>query len=275
MAERRKQILLTNDDGILSPGIWAAAEALSSIGFVSVVAPRVQYSSAGRSFPSQSDGRIEERVMTVHGQEWKVYAVGGSPAQTVQHALLEVLPEAPDLVVSGINYGENVGTGVTVSGTVGAAFEAAACGIPALAVSMQLQVIADYLSYSKEVDFSTAAYFTRLVAGMMLAQPLPPDVDVLKLEVPVGATTSTPWHVTRQSRHRYYSALPVKRKDWNEPARLDVEINVQPQDVEPNSDVHALLFDKYVSVTPLSLDMTSRTDLSALEDGLKKTDKGE
>ncbi len=271
MTTGRKQILLTNDDGILSPGIWAAAEALSTIGFVSVVAPRVQYSSAGRSFPNTSDGRIEERVMEVHGQEWKVYAVGGSPAQTVQHALLEILPQKPDLVVSGINYGENVGTGITVSGTVGAAFEAAACGIPALAVSMQLAVIEDYLSYSKEVDFSAAAYFTRLVAAMMFENALPPDVDVFKVEVPLGATTATPWHVTRQSRHRYYSALPVKRTNWDEPVKLSVEIDVKPEDVEPNSDVQALLFDKYVSVTPLSLDMTSRVDLAALEAHLKSS----
>ena len=269
MPAGKKQILLTNDDGILSPGIWAAAEALSAIGFVSVVAPRVQYSSAGRSFPNSSDGRIEERLMQVHGQEWKVYAVGGSPAQTVQHALLEILPQPPDLVVSGINYGENVGTGITVSGTVGAAFEAAACGIPALAVSMQLAVIEDYLSYSKEVDFSAAAYFTRLVAAMMLANPLPADVDILKVEVPLGASAATPWHMTRQSRHRYYSALPIQRSDWDQPAKISVEIDVKPQDVEPDSDVHALLFGKFVSVTPLSIDSTSRVALPDLEARLK------
>jgi len=269
MQTRKKQILLTNDDGIDSPGIWAAAEALSAIGFVTVAAPRVQYSSAGRSFPNDSDGRIEERIMQVHGQEWKVYAVGGSPAQTVQHALLEILPEPPDLVVSGINYGENVGTGVTVSGTVGAAFEAASCGIPAMAVSMQLAVIEDYLSYSKEVDFSAAAYFARLAASLMLEKKLPADVDVFKVEVPLGATPATPWHITRLSRHRYYSALPIKRTDWNAPFKLRVEIDVDEPNVELDSDVHALLFGKYVSITPLSLDMTARTDLQALEKSLK------
>src|SRR5512134_1609758 len=121
----KPQILLTNDDGIASPGLWAAAEALSQLGYVYVTAPRDQFSGAGRSFPITTDGVIRPQVMDVNGQEWTVYAVGGTPAQVVQHAVLEILPQIPDLVVSGINYGENVGTGITASGTVGAALEAA------------------------------------------------------------------------------------------------------------------------------------------------------
>jgi len=73
----------------------------------------------------------------VNGKNWTVHAVGGTPAQAVLHAVLEILPRKPDLVVSGINYGENVGSGVTVSGTVGAALDAAGLGIPALAVSLE------------------------------------------------------------------------------------------------------------------------------------------
>ena len=267
---KRKQILLTNDDGILSPGLWAAAEALGALGFVTVVAPRRQYSSAGRSLPNDSDGRIERQHLQIGTQTWEVYAVGGSPAQAVQHALLEVMPQPPDLVVSGINYGENVGTGVTISGTVGAALEAAAMGIPGLAVSMQLAVVEDFLSYSRSVDFSAAAHFTAQIAERMLAAPLPPDVDVLKVEVPLGATPQTPWRITRQSRHRYYDPYPEREGDWSQPGHIRARVNVQPGEVTPDSDVHTLYFDRLVSVTPLSLEMTSRLDLGTLDQQLRR-----
>jgi len=263
-----KQILLTNDDGILSPGLWAAARALAELGYVWVAAPRQQYSSAGRSLPNNSDGIIEERQVNVNGQDWKVYAIGGSPAQAVQHALIEILPTKPDLVVSGINYGENVGTGVTVSGTIGAAMEAATFGIPALAVSLQLEVIDDFLSYSEKVDFSTAAFFTQTIARQMLHKPLPHDVDILKVEVPVCATPQTPWHITRQSRHRYYESFAVREDGWHSPGKIGARINITQEEAEPGSDIQTLL-SGLVSVTPLSLDMTSRCDLRTLERSLK------
>jgi len=77
------QILLTNDDGIRSPGLWAAAQALSRLGAVTIAAPREQASGAGRSLPGTSDGLIREETVEVHGQQWKAYAVGGTPAQAV------------------------------------------------------------------------------------------------------------------------------------------------------------------------------------------------
>ena len=123
-------ILITNDDGVHSKGLWAAAEALAALGEVLVVAPEEEQSSTGRSLPRSSLGRIRKVEAEVNGQMVTGYSVHGSPAQTVQHALLELVPRPPDLVVSGINYGENIGTSVTISGTVGAAFEAAAFGIP-------------------------------------------------------------------------------------------------------------------------------------------------
>jgi 5'-nucleotidase len=146
----KPQILLTNDDGIQSPGLWAAAEALSALGYVTVAAPREQSSGMGRSLPGTSDGIIQPETLIVHGQAWTVYAVGGSPAQAVLHAVLEIMPQLPDLVVSGINYGENIGTGVTVSGTVGAAMEAAALGFKSLAVSLETDQ-KYHLSYSREI----------------------------------------------------------------------------------------------------------------------------
>jgi 5'-nucleotidase len=252
------QILLTNDDGIRSPGLWAAAEGLSELGYVHVVAPREQQTGMGRSLPTGSDGIIHPEKLSVHGKEWTVYAVGGTPAQAVLHGILEVMPAPPDLVVSGINYGENLGTGVTVSGTVGAALEAASLGIPALAASLQVPSHF-YMSYSKEVDFSTARYFTALFARKILEQGLPPDVDVLKLDVPDDATPDTPWEITRQSRQRYYRPLKPERQSWEQPGYVGYELSVRPEEDPPDSDIYTLLVKRHVSAAALSVDMTTRT----------------
>nr|BAL53203.1 stationary-phase survival protein SurE [uncultured Chloroflexota bacterium] len=262
----KRQILLTNDDGIGSPGLWTAAEALSALGFVTVVAPRHQSSGMGRSLPNTSDGIIYEETVQVKGESWKVYSVGGSPAQAVLHGILEIMPQPPHLVVSGINYGENVGLGVTISGTVGAALEAAALGYPALAVSLETDQ-RYHLSHSTEVDFSAAAHFTALFARLLLEKEMPFDVDVLKVEVPSDATPETPWEVTRLSRQRYYEPVPPKRSSWSEPAKVGYIERAQA--AEENSDVYVLREKRHVAVTPLSLDLTSRVDLTALEQLLR------
>lgn len=267
----KPQILLTNDDGILSPGLWAAAAALESIGFVHVVAPREQSTGMGRSLPGSSDGIIEEKTVKVNGRSWTVYAVNGSPAQAVIHAVLEIVPERPALVVSGINYGENFGTGVTISGTVGAALEAAGIGIPGLAVSLETDK-EHHASYSEEIDFSTAGIFTARFAAMMLANDLPEDVDVLKVEVPAKATPETGWEMTYLSRLRYYESLPPKRSSLSEPGKLDYQVAAELEDFERNTDVYVTKALHKVAVTPLSLDLTSRVRLSDLETLLRSRD---
>src|SRR3972149_2575964 len=107
MVETKRPILLTNDDGIGSPGLWAAAEALPPLGFVTVVAPREQQSGSGRSMPVASDGAIGQETVRIGDKTWTVYSVGGLPAQAVQHALFEIMPQPPLLVVGGIKYGGN------------------------------------------------------------------------------------------------------------------------------------------------------------------------
>jgi 5'-nucleotidase len=200
----------------------------------------------------------------VNGQPWQVHAVGGSPAQAVLHGILEILKEPPDLVVAGINYGENVATGVTISGTVGAALEAASLGIPSLAISLETDP-QHHLSYSEEVDFSTAAWFTTYFGRMILEKRLPPEVDVLKVEVPCDATPDTPWVVTRLSRMRYYVPTRPERDSWNVTGKVGYRrVEGHLQDAE-DTDVYALRELRKVAVTPLSLDMTSRIDLKALD----------
>jgi len=260
----KRQILLTNDDGIQSPGLWAAAEALSELGYVTVAAPRLQSSGMGRSLPSSSDGIISKELVQVGGKEWTVYAVGGSPAQSVQHGLLEIMSEPPQLVVSGINYGENVATGITISGTVGAALEAASMNIPALAISLQTATDL-HLTYSTEVDFSTAAYFAAFFGRLLIERTFPHDVDMLKVDVPALADRRTPWQLTRIARQRYYDPDPPDRVAWDQPGRVRYHENMIIDDQEENSDVYVLRTKGLVSVTPVSLDMTSRVDFSVLD----------
>ncbi len=264
MNVQKPQILLSNDDGILSPGLWAAAEALSSLGYVTVAAPREQHSGAGRSVPNWSDNEIKPTVLQIGSQQWECYAVGGSPAQAVQVGALIIMKEKPDLIVSGINYGENPGIDVTLSGTVGAALEGASSGIPSLAVSLQL-LGNDYFGYSRKVDFSAAAFFTRLFARLLLEKSMPPDVNLLNVNVPATATPETPWRMTHLSRYTYFEPYAKPAED-GKPAHVSARIKVHEEEMnDPTCDVTAFKRDQVVSVTPLSLDLTSRVNLSEFE----------
>jgi len=260
----KPQILLTNDDGIRSPGLWAAASALSELGYVTVTAPREQSSGMGRSLPSTSDGIIHEEKLQVNGQNWSVFAVGGSPAQAVLHGVLEVLKRKPDLVVSGINYGENVASGVTISGTVGAAMEAASLGIPAMAISLETDT-KYHLTYSVEVDFSAAAYFTQYFGRLLLERKFPEDVHLLKVDVPWDAKPDTPWQLTRVSPQRYYEPIAPIRNSWTDPGTIGYREAGRVDDEPEDTDVYAMRKQRVVSVSPMSLDMTARVNFSELE----------
>ncbi|HSA99626.1 MAG TPA: 5'/3'-nucleotidase SurE [Anaerolineales bacterium] len=264
MPESKPQILLTNDDGILSPGLWAAAASLSKLGFVTVTAPRDQSSGTGRSLPNTSDGIIQEQRVQVDGQEWTVFSVGGTPAQTVLHGVLEVMKKKPDLVVSGINYGENVATGITISGTVGAAMEGASLGIPSMAVSLEAEP-KYHLSYSEDMSFLVAAEFTARIARLLLERQMPADVDLLKVDVPADATVDTPWQLTRLSRQRYYEPVAPTRQSWGERGIMNYREAGEFEREAQDTDVYVLRKKRMVSVCPLSLDFTSRVDFADLD----------
>jgi 5'-nucleotidase len=265
----KPQILLTNDDGILSPGLWAAASALEEIGYVHVVAPREQSSGMGRSMPNTSDGIIEPQQVTVNQREWTVYAVGGSPAQAVLHGIFEIVPRKPDLVVAGINYGENLGLGITVSGTVGAALEGADSGIPALAVSLET-ALEHHLSYSKDVDFSAAAYFTAYFGKLFMERNFAENVNVLKIDLPAKVTRQTPWEITYLSPVKMFEPIPPQRQSWDQPAKVGYRISDQINTAPVGSDIHTVRIKRHVSVTPLSLDLTSQADFSEIEAALRE-----
>ena len=165
-------ILITNDDGIDSPGILALVQALKNIGNVTVIAPDRQQSAVGhaltvsaplRAVPFQRDGDLFG------------FAINGTPADCVKLGVSTLLETKPDLVVSGINHGANTAVNVMYSGTVSAATEAMMIGIPALAVSLT--------SFSLEADMSTAAEYAAKVAGNMLNWDIPIDT-ILNMNVP-------------------------------------------------------------------------------------------
>lgn len=263
--ELRPLILITNDDGIESPGLRAAVQAALPLGDVLVVAPNRQWSGAGRSLPHDLQGSIAPYALRVDGRQPPAYKVDGSPAAAVLHGLFELSSRKPALLISGINYGENVGADVTISGTVGAALEGAANDLPALAVSLQTPK-ETHRWPSEDVDFTAAIYFTRLFARRLLEITLPFDVDVLKVDVPSDATPGTPWRITRVSRHTYFTPVPPARQDLAEPARIDYEPLPHPEHTEPDSDIYALAVDRVISVAPLSHDLTSRVDRGVLEE---------
>lgn len=257
-------ILVTNDDGITSPGLWAAVEAARPLGDVLVVAPDQQWSGAGRSMPLGPEGRISHHPREANDHLVTAYQVDASPAVAVLHAITELAPRSPAILVSGINYGENLGSDITISGTVGAALQGAACGIPALATSLQTPKEA-HIALSDSVDFAAAIHFTRHFARHLLTNALPFDVDVLKLDVPSDATPETPWRLTRVSRHTYFTSVPPQRLELAEPGAIDYEPLAHPEQTEPDSDIYALAVDRVVSVAPLSLDLSSRVDWGEME----------
>lgn len=265
----RPLILFTNDDGIASPGLWACVDAFCDLADVLVVAPRSQQSGTGRSMPVTSEGRIYEEERMLGGTLRKVYSVDGTPAQAVQHGVIELADRMPSLLVSGINYGENTGNGVTISGTVGAAIEASSLGVPAIAVSQQTPRDL-HLTYSTEVDFTAAAYFARLFGEWMIGASRPDDVDILKIEVPLHATRETGWKTTRISRRRVYWPTRPERVALNDVGRMGYHFDADPAEAEPDSDVYVLLHENMVAVSPMSLDLTSRTDLFRLEQKLRE-----
>ena len=255
----RPLILITNDDGLHSPGLHAAAEAVADLGDLLIVAPATQQTSMSRAFVAGDDvGSITRHDLDVAGRRVPAHAVVGSPVLAVTHALLELADRTPDLCVSGINYGENIGGALGVSGTVSAALEAEAHGIPGIAASVQVD-ISSWRTFG-DVDWTAARFFTRLLAGQVLADGLPDDVAVLNLNVPDSATPSTELRRTVQSRQPYYvHSLPDGIRVPADPLQLRIAAVVDSRRLETDSDIRAVIYDRVASVTPLSWSMTART----------------
>lgn len=265
----KKTILVTNDDGIESPGLQAAVEAIYQLGTVVVVAPSHQQTAAGRGLTGDKNSTLTPVDYSINGTVVKAYHCDCSPALVVKHYLRTIGRDTmPDLVISGVNYGENLGTNVTSSGTVGAALEAACSGIPAIAASK----VTDTESHRNftEQNWSASIHFVRQFATLMLAQKLLPDVEVLKIDVPHEATSLTEWKVTKLANATYYSKVlqnpTIKTKVGDGKTVVDFD----PELITVDTDIYAVAIDKVVSVTPLSSDMTSRVIASELDIFLRR-----
>jgi 5'-nucleotidase len=252
----RPLILLTNDDGIDSPGLHAAAQAVADLGDLLIVAPSAQRSGAGRSYPPVHDKTIYPTQIPLNGHSHPAFKADVSPAQSVILAALALAPRPINLCISGINHGENLGSAITTSGTVGAAMEAVNFNIPALAVSFETAK-EFHAKISHNLDFSVAGHFTRLFAQQVLDRGLPPGVDLLKIDVPATATRQTPWQVGTVSRQRYYHPMFVTVEGQNDQKVIGYQAMVDHTTLEPYSDVHIFTVQRQVAVVPMTIDLTA------------------
>jgi 5'-nucleotidase len=253
-------VLVTNDDGIDSPGLHAAVEAVADLGEILIVAPRTQQTSMGRSMPiGEGVGVIEERLLTINGRRYPAYAVHGSPAQAALHAILELAPRVPSLCISGVNYGENLGASITRSGTVGAALEAAAQRVPAIAMSLEAPMATHHADGYAEMDWTVALRVTRLLAARVLLHGLPESASLLNVAVPAAAMSATALRMTRQSRQNYYNERNPPSRDIATPYRFIAHTGYDLSSLEPDSDIYAFAVDRVISVTPLAPDLTARS----------------
>ncbi len=237
--------MVTNDDGIHSYGLQALAKSLSSVGTVVVVAPDRERSAVGHSLTLHSPLRADE---ITSGR----FAVSGTPTDCVNLGVHGLLPKKPDLVVSGINKGANLGDDLTYSGTVAAAMEATLMGVPAFAVSL------DSVSFTLD-DFLAGAEIAADIARLIRANGLPTDT-FLNVNIPAGVPKGV--QLTRQGKRRYSSKVEKKQ----DPRGRDYywigggELNFH--DVA-GTDFHAIL-NQSVSITPLHLDLTNYRSFDSL-----------
>ncbi len=243
------KILITNDDGIYSSGIKASYEALRDLGEVYVVAPAVQMSGVGRSMSIMKPVRVSH----VHFDGMDGYAVDGTPTDSIIIGIHEIIGELPDLVVSGINMGENVSAeSVTTSGTVCAALEAATQGCPAIAISQQMRDEEKFEFVFKPKNFSNSKKVLRLIAEKVLKSGTP--AEVLNVNVPANCERIE-FEVTRLAK-RLYRTRVEERRDPRGRTYYWIS-GVEVEDSEPGTDIHALRRGK-VSITPLTIDLTAK-----------------
>jgi 5'-nucleotidase len=229
------RILITNDDGVFSEGIKLLAAALAEIAEVIVVAPDREQSATGHALTLSRPLRMQRMA-----EGW--YAVDGTPTDCVNLAVLALLKDhRPDFVVSGINFGFNLGDDVTYSGTVSACFEGNLLDIPSIAISQQV---------AEGFSFAPAARFARQLVETLRDAELPKDL-LLNVNVPVGDLRGVA--LTRLGR-RYYKQSVIEKLDPR--GRKYYWIAGTPEWREEDGTDYAAVSSGHISVTPLHLDLT-------------------
>jgi 5'-nucleotidase len=239
-----RRILVTNDDGYRSEGLLALADALRPLGEVTIVAPMTEASAIGHALTLRHPLRLERMADNL-------YAVEGTPTDCVNIAVTHVLRALPDLVVSGINKGWNLGDDVTYSGTVSGAFEAALLGVQAMSVSLRL---------SRAYDFSYAARASAAIAESIVETPLPART-FLNINVPKGEPKG--YRITVQATRNHITSVAERHDPKGRPYYWieEGQDEWQPHD---RSDYQAVR-DGYISVTPLHPDLTAHQAIAAVE----------
>lgn len=256
------RILITNDDGVNSSGIVAAKNAVSELGEINVVAPATQQSGIGHALTLFEPIRVSLATL-LDGSH--AHSVSGTPTDAVILGIYEIMKEKPDLLISGINVGENLGMAeLTTSGTIGAAMEAVVHGVPALAVSMQ--VTRDDIKFHDghvDLDFDFAMKITRRLSKKIISKGLPEGVDFLNVNIPSHPET----HKIKLTRlgKKMYSIHIQKRLDPR--GREYYWIDGDPIGTdEEGTDVYTLRSCNCPTITPISLDSTS--DIALMKDWL-------
>lgn len=257
------RILVTNDDGVYASGLQAAAKSVEGLGELVVSAPSGQMSGVGRSVSVFEPLRYAK--INLNG--FKAHAVTGTPVDSVIIGIFAIMKgELPDLVISGINVGENISTDtVTTSGTIGAALEAASYGIPSIAASIQAVDQGDKfdMHHGDKHSYDVATKILRRVAIKVLEKGLPQGVDLLNLNVPVAATEETEIVVTRLARKIFKTTVQERFDPRGRPYYwIDGELICCDED---GTDVQTVYQEKKISITPLTLDSTARIDLKDIE----------
>lgn len=244
------RILVSNDDGYSSTGIGALAHALSDIAEVVVVAPDRNRSGASNSLTLD----VPLRVKRVRDG---VFSVNGTPTDCVHVALTGLLDTEPDMVVSGINHGANLGDDVLYSGTVAAAMEGRFLGLPALAVSLVLD---------GGRHFDAAAAVAKATVRQLIDDPLPPN-SLLSLNIPDRPLDAIKGLKASRLGCRHRAEPVVRALDPKKRPVYWVGAAGASQDAGPGTDFHAVA-EGYVSVTPLTVDLTDHTSLARIDSWL-------
>jgi 5'-nucleotidase len=239
------RILVTNDDGVQSAGLSALAEAMRALGEVYIVAPAAEQSGASHSLTLA-------RPLRIRHLDERVWSVDGTPTDCVILALNKILASElrPDICVSGINYGANLGEDASYSGTVAGALEATILGVPGVALS---------LATRGQFDFTEAAKFATLAVQKVLSEGLPPGT-LLNVNIPAGPLRGA--RVTRQGVKMARPAITEHRDPRGKPYYWIGE-QYYGRDAEEGTDYRAVE-DGFVSVTPLRSDLTDHSSLPAL-----------
>jgi 5'-nucleotidase len=246
-------VLITNDDGIESPGLHALVEALKPMADLLIAAPENQQTNMGRgALKGKAIGVIRRLALNVDGEMIPAYAVNGSPAQTVAHALLEIAERKPDYCISGINYGENLGLAFTCSGTLGAAFEADSFMIPSIAFSKTIPLKDQRSDEFSEMDWEMEKIHIQVIFNNILSKGMADNVRILNVNFPSGLTPETEVRVTKQAYMSYGKYVKPLKRSFEEGYCLEWELNEKLKEVPEDTDIYALYFDKVISVTPMS-----------------------